>query len=151
MNTNAWMLLVTYLVVLMLLAWPLGRWLVAVADGRFPRWMAPFEAAERGLYRLAGIDPSAGMGWRQYAFALIAFNFLGVMAVYALQRFQVMLPLNPAGMAAVSADSSFNTAIAFVTNTNWQGYAGEATMSYLTQMRRPAWARPARCWRRRIS
>ena len=93
MNTNAWMLLVTYLVVLMLLAWPLGRRLVAVADGRFPRWMAPFEAAERGLYRLAGIDPSAGMGWRQYAFALIAFNFLGVMAVYALQRFQVMLPL----------------------------------------------------------
>ncbi len=134
MNTNAWMLLATYLVILMLLAWPLRRWLVAVADGRFPRWMAPFEAAERGLYRLAGIDPSAGMGWRHYAIALLVFNFLGVMAVYALQRFQGMLPLNPAGMAAVSADSSFNTAIAFVTNTNWQGYAGEATMSYLTQM-----------------
>ncbi len=134
MNTNAWALLAAYLAVLMLLAWPLGRWLVAVADGRFPRWMAPFGGAERALYRLASIDPSAGMGWRHYAIALVVFNFLGVLAVYALQRFQGMLPLNPAGMAAVSADSSFNTAIAFVTNTNWQGYAGEATMSYLTQM-----------------
>jgi K+-transporting ATPase ATPase A chain len=134
MNTNSWMLLVTYLVVLLLLAWPLGRWLLAVADGRFPRWLAPFEAAERGLYRLANVDASAGMGWRQYAIALIVFNFLGVIAVYAIQRLQGVLPLNPAGMSAISADSSFNTAISFVTNTNWQGYVGEATMSYLTQM-----------------
>jgi K+-transporting ATPase ATPase A chain len=134
MNTQAWILLVAYLGVLLLLAWPLGKWLVAVADGRLPRWMAPLEAAERGLYRLAGVDASAGMGWRQYALALIVFNFLGVLAVYALQRLQGVLPLNPAGMAGVSADSSFNTAVSFVTNTNWQGYAGEATMSYLTQM-----------------
>ena len=134
MNANAWMLLATYLVALMLAAWPLGQWLVRVASGHFPRWLAPVEAAERGLYRLAGVDPSAGMGWRTYALALLAFNVLGVLVVYALQRFQGLLPLNPAGMAAVSADSSFNTAIAFVTNTNWQGYAGEATMSYLTQM-----------------
>jgi len=134
MNTQAWILLGAYLGALALLAWPLGKWLVAVADGRLPRWMAPFTAAERGLYRLAGVDASAGMGWRQYAIALIVFNFLGVLAVYALQRFQGVLPLNPAGMAGVSADSSFNTAISFVTNTNWQGYVGEATMSYLTQM-----------------
>ncbi len=134
MNTQAWILLVAYLGVLLVLAWPLGKWLVAVADGRLPRWMAPFEAAERGLYRLAGVDASAGMGWRQYAFALIVFNFLGVLAVYALQRLQGVLPLNPQGMAGVSVDSSFNTAISFVTNTNWQGYGGEATMSYLTQM-----------------
>ena len=134
MNTAAWMLLATYLATLLLLAWPVGRWLVAVADGRFPRWLAPLEAVERALYRGAGIDPTAGMGWRHYAIALVVFNALGVLAVYVLQRVQGMLPLNPAGMAAVSPDSSFNTAIAFVTNTNWQGYAGEATMSYLTQM-----------------
>ncbi len=134
MNTQAWILLVAYLGVLSLLAWPLGKWLVAVADGQFPRWMAPLEAAERGLYRLAGVDPSVGMGWRQYALALIVFNFLGVLAVYALQRLQGVLPLNPQGMAGVGADSAFNTAISFVTNTNWQGYGGESTMSYLTQM-----------------
>ena len=134
MNTPAWILLVAFFAVLSLLAWPLGKWLVAVADGRLPRWLAPLEAAERGLYRLAGVDASAGMGWRQYAIALIVFNFLGVLAVYGLQRLQGLLPLNPAGLSAVSADSSFNTAISFVTNTNWQGYSGEATMSYLTQM-----------------
>jgi K+-transporting ATPase ATPase A chain len=134
MNNSAWMLLAVYLGVLFLLAWPLGRWLETVADGRLPRWMAPFAAAERGLYRLAGIDASAGMGWREYAIALVVFNFLGVLAVYALQRMQGVLPLNPAGLSAVSADSAFNTAISFVSNTNWQGYVGEATMSYLTQM-----------------
>ena len=92
------------------------------------------QAAERGLYRLAGVDAQAGMGWRTYAVALIVFNALGVIAVYALQRLQAVLPLNPQGMAAVGADSSFNTAVSFVTNTNWQGYGGESTMSYLTQM-----------------
>jgi K+-transporting ATPase ATPase A chain len=134
MNTPAWILLVAYLVVLLLLAWPLGKWLVAVADGRLPRWLAPFEAIERGFYRLAGVDAAAGMGWRSYAIALVLFNFIGFLAVYALQRLQGWLPLNPAGMVAVSADSSLNTAMAFVTNTDWQGYGGESTMSYLTQM-----------------
>lgn len=134
MNAQAWMLLLAYLGVLLLLAWPLGQWLAAVAEGNLPRWLAPLATAERGLYRLAGVDASAGMGWRQYAIALVVFNFLGLLAVYALQRFQGGLPLNPAGMAGVSADSSFNTAISFVSNTNWQGYSGEATMSYLTQM-----------------
>jgi K+-transporting ATPase ATPase A chain len=134
MNAQAWVLLAAYLGVLGLLAWPLGKWLAAVAEGRLPRWMAPLEAAERGLYRLAGVEPAAGMGWRRYATALVVFNFLGVIAVYALQRLQGVLPLNPAGMAGVGTDSSFNTAISFVTNTNWQGYVGEATMSYLTQM-----------------
>jgi K+-transporting ATPase ATPase A chain len=134
MNTPAWMLLVAYLGTLLLLAWPLGKWLATVADGSLPRWLAPIGAAERGLYRAAGIDATSGMGWRQYALALVAFNFLGVIAVYALQRLQGVLPLNPAGMAAVSADSAFDTAVSFVTNTNWQGYGGESTMSYLTQM-----------------
>ena len=74
------------------------------------------------------------MGWLQYALAILLFNVLGVLAVYALQRLQLWLPLNPQAMANVSPDSSFNTAVSFVTNTNWQGYGGESTMSYLTQM-----------------
>lgn len=134
MDGSAWMLLAAFLLALVALAWPLGGWLAAVAEGRLPRWTAPLQAVERGVYRLAGVDASQGMGWRRYAMALLVFNFLGVLAVYALQRLQGLLPLNPAGMAAVSADSAFNTAVSFVSNTNWQGYAGEATMSYLTQM-----------------
>ncbi len=123
-----------YLVVLTAVAWPMGRWLAAVADGRLPGWLKPVAAVERGMYRLAGVDPDESTSWQRYAVALVAFNVLGVVAVYALQRLQGMLPLNPQGLAAVSADSSFNTAISFVTNTNWQGYAGESTMSQLTQM-----------------
>jgi potassium-transporting ATPase potassium-binding subunit len=134
MNTQAWILLAAFLGALALLAWPLGRWLVAVADGRLPRWLAPIVKAEHGLYRLAGVDASAGMGWRSYAVALLAFNLLGVLAVFALQRLQGVLPFNPQALPAVGADSAFNTAISFVSNTDWQGYAGESTMSYLTQM-----------------
>jgi K+-transporting ATPase ATPase A chain len=89
---------------------------------------------EATLYRLCGIKKDEEMGWLNYALALLIFNLLGVLAVYALQRLQLWLPLNPQQMANVSVDSSFNTAISFVTNTNWQGYAGETTMSYLTQM-----------------
>jgi K+-transporting ATPase ATPase A chain len=134
MNPSAWTLLAVFLGVLALLAWPLGQWLHAVAEGRLPRWLAPLAAAERLLYRAAGVDASAGMGWRAYAVALIAFNFVGVIVVYALQRLQDLLPLNPQGLPGVSPDSSFNTAVSFVSNTNWQGYAGETTMSHLTQM-----------------
>ncbi|WP_218511261.1 potassium-transporting ATPase subunit KdpA [Variovorax sp. dw_308] len=131
MNASAWTLLVLFLAVLGLLAWPVGRFLAALCEGRLPRWMARIEAP---LYRLAGVSPDASMHWRSYALALLAFNALGALVVYGLQRLQGLLPLNPAGMGAVSPDSSFNTAVAFVTNTNWQGYAGESTMSYLTQM-----------------
>ncbi|HKX39611.1 MAG TPA: potassium-transporting ATPase subunit KdpA, partial [Burkholderiaceae bacterium] len=134
MNASAWIQLVAFLLVLLALAWIMGRWLAAVAEGRLPRWLKPLVAVEHALYRLAGVDARAGMGWKGYALALLAFNALGVLAVYALQRLQGMLPLNPQGLPAVGADSSFNTAISFVTNTNWQGYSGEATMSYLTQM-----------------
>ncbi|RZL53232.1 MAG: potassium-transporting ATPase subunit KdpA [Variovorax sp.] len=131
MDATAWMLLGAFLAVLLLLAWPLGRGIAALCDGRLPRWML---RAEAPLLRLAGVAPDQPMHWRTYAFALLAFNAIGALALYGLQRLQHLLPLNPAGMAAVSADSSFNTAISFVANTNWQGYAGEATMSHLTQM-----------------
>lgn len=131
MDTSAWSLLGLFLIVLGVLAWPLGKWLAAVCDGRLPRWM---HAIEKPLYKLAGVAPDQMMHWRSYALALLAFNAIGAFAVYGLQRLQHLLPLNPQGMAAVSGDSSFNTAISFVSNTNWQGYGGESTMSYLTQM-----------------
>ncbi len=131
MSTSAWGLLALFLVVLLAAAWPLGSWLVRLSTGNFPSWMHKIEAP---LYRLAGTAADRSMNWSQYALAVLAFNALGVFAVYALQRLQIWLPLNPAGMANVSADSAFNTAVSFVTNTNWQGYSGESTMSYLTQM-----------------
>jgi K+-transporting ATPase ATPase A chain len=130
-NSAAWMLLGLFLGVLGLLAWPLGRWLAALCEGRIPGWMQRLEAP---LCRLAGVDPGHAMHWRGYALALLAFNAVGALALYGLQRLQHLLPLNPAGMGAVSPDSAFNTAVSFVSNTNWQGYAGESTMSYLTQM-----------------
>ena len=131
MSANAWGLLALFLVVLLLAAWPLGIWLSRLCSGRLPTWMHKVEAP---LYRLAGTSAGESMHWSRYALALLAFNALGVLVVYALQRLQNFLPLNPAGFGAVSPDSSFNTAISFVSNTNWQGYAGESTMSYLTQM-----------------
>jgi potassium-transporting ATPase potassium-binding subunit len=134
MNTQAWLLLAAYFAALLPLAWALGGWLVRVAEGRLPRWLAPVQSAERLVYRVAGIAPADGMGWRQYAEALLAFNLLGAIVVYGLQRLQGVLPLNPQGMGAISPDSAFDTAISFVTNTDWQGYAGETTMSHLTQM-----------------
>ena len=98
---------------------------------RLTRW---FAAIERALYRLCRINPSASMSWQQYALCMLAFNAMGAFAVYALQRLQAVLPLEPAADGAGRADSSFNTAVSFITNTNWQGYGGESTMSYLTQM-----------------
>ena len=131
MSTTSWGLLALYLGLLLVAAWPLGIWLARLSSGKIPVWMQRVEAP---LYRLAGTSDDKSMNWSQYALALLAFNALGVLAVYALQRLQVWLPLNPAGMANVSPDSAFNTAVSFVTNTNWQGYGGESTMSYLTQM-----------------
>ncbi|MDM0015597.1 potassium-transporting ATPase subunit KdpA [Variovorax sp. J22P168] len=131
MDASAWSLLAGFLVALLALALPLGRFLAALCDGRLPRWMQRVEAP---LYRLSGTSPEAAMPWKHYALALLAFNAIGAIAVYALQRLQAWLPLNPAGMGPVSPDSAFNTAVSFVSNTNWQGYAGETTMSHLTQM-----------------
>jgi potassium-transporting ATPase potassium-binding subunit len=129
-NGLAWVQLAVYLVVLLVLAWPLARWIDAVMAGRF----AAGRRLESPLFKLAGVRAEAEQGWLRYALGLLLFNALGVLAVYALQRLQAVLPLNPQGMAAVTPDSAFNTAVSFVTNTNWQGYGGEATMSYLTQM-----------------
>lgn len=131
MTHLAWTNLALFLLLLLLLAWPLSRWLTAVAEGRLPRWM---HAVEGVCYRAAGVRPGENMPWLRYALALLLFNFLGFLAAYSLQRVQLWLPLNPQALGAVSPDSAFNTAVSFVTNTNWQGYGGETTMSYLTQM-----------------
>jgi potassium-transporting ATPase potassium-binding subunit len=134
MTANGIFQLVLYVVVLIALAKPLGAYMARVyqnqpfALGRALGWL------ERLIYRWSGIRPTEEMGWKTYAATMLVFNLFGLLAVYLLQRLQGVLPLNPAGLGAVSTDSSFNTAVSFATNTNWQGYGGESTMSYLTQM-----------------
>ena len=130
MSTGAWLQLAVFLALLLVLAWPLARYIDTVMAGRF----ALGRRLEGPLFQLAGVRSDEETGWLRYALGLLVFNGLGVLAVYALQRWQAVLPLNPQDMAAVAPDSAFNTAISFVTNTNWQGYGGESTMSYLTQM-----------------
>ncbi|AXK40865.1 potassium-transporting ATPase subunit KdpA [Crenobacter cavernae] len=119
-----------YLGALALLAWPLGAYMKRLFAGEY-RWQARIEAP---IWRAFGVRNEDEMPWYLYAIGLIAFNVLGVLFLYALQRLQGVLPLNPQGFSAISPDSAFNTAISFVSNTNWQGYAGETTMSHLTQM-----------------
>jgi len=134
MTANGVLQLVFYLVVLLVLAKPLGAYMARVYEGRRVALDRALGWLERLIYRVSGINPKAEMGWKTYALTMLIFNLAGVLAVYALQRLQGVLPLNPAGLGAVSPDSSFNTAVSFATNTNWQGYGGETTMSYLTQM-----------------
>jgi K+-transporting ATPase ATPase A chain len=134
MPANGLLQLVLYLVVLLALAKPLGTFMARVYDGE-PTWVTRvLGPIERLTYRVCGIDPTVGMTWKTYAVAMMVFNLLGLLVVYLLQRVQGILPLNPQGLGAVTPDSSFNTAVSFATNTNWQGYGGETTMSYLTQM-----------------
>lgn len=130
MSGGAWLQLAAFLALLLALAWPLARAIEAVMAGRFGLG----QRLEAPLWRLAGVDPAQESGWLRYLLGLLVFNALGVLAVYALQRLQHALPLNPQGFAAVTPDSAFNTAISFMTNTNWQGYGGESTMGYLVQM-----------------
>jgi K+-transporting ATPase ATPase A chain len=134
MSANAWLQLALYLAVLLLTVKPLGAYMAAVfsdAPTRVRRFGAPIE---RLLYRLGSVRADEDMSWKRYAIAMLAFNVAGLLLVYLLQRTQQWLPLNPQGFGAVAPDSAMNTAISFASNTNWQGYAGESTMSYLTQM-----------------
>jgi potassium-transporting ATPase potassium-binding subunit len=134
MTLYSWFQLILYLVVLLALAKPLGSYMARVYQGErvfMDRLLGPIE---RFIYRLSGIDSHTEMDWKVYAMAMLAFNALGLLVLYVLQRIQSVLPLNPQSFAAVSSDSSWNTAVSFASNTNWQGYGGETTMSYLTQM-----------------
>jgi potassium-transporting ATPase potassium-binding subunit len=134
MNASGWVQLGIYVVVLLLLAKPLGAYMAAVYEGRANRAQRVGGWLERLIYRGAGVDPHEDMSWMRYAIAMLWFQVVGGLAVYAIQRLQQWLPLNPQAMATVTPDSAFNTATSFITNTNWQGYGGESTMSYLTQM-----------------
>ena len=134
MTANGIFQLVFYVVVLLALAKPLGGYMARVYEGRRLALERVLGWLERLIYRAGGIRADEETGWKTYAAAMLAFNLLGLFAVYLIQRLQALLPLNPQAMSAVSADSSFNTAVSFATNTNWQGYGGESTMSYLTQM-----------------
>jgi potassium-transporting ATPase potassium-binding subunit len=134
MTPQGFLQIAIYIVLLLLLAMPVGTYMARIYQDEpvgLNRWFAGFE---KMLYRISNVNPDQEMRWTQYAIAMLVFNLLGLLSVYTLQRFQDILPLNPQALPAVSPDSSFNTAVSFATNTNWQGYSGEATMSYLTQM-----------------
>jgi len=133
MNANNILQSALFIVVLMAAAVPLARYLSAVMDGS-SRVVRVFGPLERALYRVAGIDPQSEMGWKQYAIATVAFNALGALFLYALLRLQGLLPGNPQQFGAMTVDGAFNTAVSFVTNTDWQDYTPEQTVSYLTQM-----------------
>lgn len=134
MTAQSWGLLALFLAVLLLCVKPLGRYLACVMEGE-PIWpLRVFGRAEAAIYRLCAIEPGREMGWKRYAIALLVFNTLGALLLYALERLQYWLPLNPQHFAGPAPDSAFNTAVSFVTNTNWQSYTPETTMSYLTQM-----------------
>ncbi len=134
MNIYSWFQLIFYIVVLLALAKPLGSFMAKVYEGEHTFLDPVLRPIERLIYRLSGVKPDEDMNWKTYAVAMMLFNILGLLAVYAIQRLQAFLPLNPQGLGAVTPDSSWNTAVSFATNTNWQGYGGEVTMSYLSQM-----------------
>jgi K+-transporting ATPase ATPase A chain len=134
MTANGLLQIALQVLVLLALARPLGAYMARVYEGKpcgLDRVLGP---VERGIYRLSGVRADEEMEWTVYAFCVLLFSAAGVVFLYLLQRLQGWLPLNPQGFGAVTPDSSLNTAASFVTNTNWQGYAGESTMSYLTQM-----------------
>jgi len=134
MSLNGWLQIAVYFVVLTALSIPLGSFMARVFAGERTVLSAVLGPVERGFYRLAGVDTASEQHWTTYTLAMLLFNAAGFLLLYALLRFQQLLPFNPAGMAGVPPDLAFNTAVSFVTNTNWQNYGGESTMSYLTQM-----------------
>ena len=134
MSLQGFLQIVVYLLVLLLAVKPLGAYMARIYLNQPTGLNRRLSKFEHTLYRLSGIDSSFEMRWTQYAMSLLIFNALGLLAVFGLQYLQNQLPLNPQHLPAVNIDSAFNTAASFVSNTNWQGYAGETTMSYLTQM-----------------
>jgi len=134
MTSSAVALIVALMIAVLLCVKPLGLYIAHVMEGKRIWALRVGGPLEAWIYRLCGIDPARETGWKPYAIGLLVFNGLGLLLVYALQRLQQWLPWNPQRFPNVSPDSSFNTAVSFITNTNWQGYSGESTMSYLTQM-----------------
>ncbi|HVM96003.1 MAG TPA: potassium-transporting ATPase subunit KdpA [Candidatus Acidoferrales bacterium] len=139
MTFNGWLQIVLYSLVILAVTKPLGMYMFRVFEGAQQPLSRVFGPLERLLYRLSGVDPAKEQSWQQYALALLAFSAFGVLVTYAIERLQYVLPLNPQGLGPVAPDLAFNTAASFTTNTNWQAYSGESTMSYLTQMAGLAW------------
>jgi K+-transporting ATPase ATPase A chain len=133
-TVQGWALIALFTLLIVLIAKPMGAWLFRIMEGG-RTWFHPgLGAVEKGFYRLSGVDPAKDQSWRDYAVAMMMFNGLGIFLLYALQRLQGVLPLNPQGFSGVTPHLAFNTALSFVTNTNWQSYSGETTMSHLVQM-----------------
>jgi potassium-transporting ATPase potassium-binding subunit len=134
MTLNGWIQIALYSVLLILVARPLGGYMTRVFSGQRTLLSPVLRPLEVGVYRVCGVDEAREQHWVTYAIAMLAFSFVGFVVLYALQRLQATLPFNPQGLSAVSPDLSFNTSVSFVTNTNWQSYVPETTMSYLVQM-----------------
>src|SRR5262245_29583360 len=134
MTANGLLQIALYIGVLLLLVKPLGLYMARVFNGERTFLDPVLRPVERLLYRLSGVDPRQEQHWTTYTAAMLLFNFVGLVVLYGLQRLQHVLPLNPQGFGPPSPDSAFNTAVSFTSNTNWQSYAGESTMSYLSQM-----------------
>ncbi|WP_341992478.1 potassium-transporting ATPase subunit KdpA [Azorhizobium sp. AG788] len=134
MTSNGWLQIALLFAVVILTAIPIGRFMARVYAGERTVLSPILGPVERGLYRLAGVDPGRDQGWVAYTLSMLAFNAAGFLLLFGILRLQGLLPLNPQGFAGVSADLAFNTAVSFVTNTNWQSYVGEATMSNFSQM-----------------
>src|SRR5580765_1483602 len=135
MNTFGWLQFLFYLVALLAITKPMGLYLMQVLDVNGRTWLDPvLKPLERLTYRIMGVDSSCEHDWKEYTFAMLLFSLVSCIFTYAILLLQHLLPLNPQGFGPMSPDLAFNTAVSFTTNTNWQNYAGESTLSYLTQM-----------------
>src|SRR4030095_3574308 len=135
METSGWIQLALFLITLALITKPMGLYLVQVLDANGRTWLDPVaRPLEQLTYRLMGVDSSKEHNWKQYTLAMLLFSLVGCLFTYAILRLQNILPLNPPGLVSVRSHLAFNTAVSFTTNTNWQNYGGESTLSYLSQM-----------------
>src|SRR5207249_9352476 len=135
MEASGWIQFAIYLIALALVTKPMGLYLMHVLDPNGKTWLDPVLApVERFTYRTMGVDPRKEHDWKQYTLAMLLFSLVGCLFTYAILRLQNILPLNPQGLGPVSEHLAFNTAVSFTTNTNWQNYGGESTMSYFSQM-----------------
>ena len=139
MTAIGWLQILVFFAAIVAVTKPLGVYMFRVFEGDRQPLPRSFGRLERLCCRLAGVDPGKEQTWKQYAFALLVFSAVGLVVTYLIQRLQHVLPFNPQHFGAVEPTSAFNTAASFTTNTNWQGYSGEATMSYLSQMAGLAW------------
>ena len=133
-TVHGWILIALFIALTFAMAKPMGAWLFALYEGRVPKYLAFLAPVERAVYRAGGVDETREQGWRAYCIHMLLFSAAGIFLTYAILRLQFYLPLNPQGFSGVPAPVAFNTAVSFITNTNWQSYAGESTMSNFTQM-----------------